>query len=91
MSGMNVFNPTLMTNDTYATSRHSTDIMVRAIKGDGEYEIEANIRHQREIKTEALLKKKSNKSRNIMPSLLASIVHVRGQSNVPERIRHHHD
>ena len=54
----NVPNPTLMTDDIYATSRRSTDILVQAIKSDGVYEIEANVRQQCEIKAEALSKKK---------------------------------
>ena len=57
MSGMNVPNLTLMTNDIYATSRRSTDILVRVIKGDGVHEIKANVRQQCESKAEALLKK----------------------------------
>ena len=42
MSGMNVPNLTLMTDDICSTSRRSTDVLVWVIKGDRVYEIEAN-------------------------------------------------
>ena len=58
MSGLNVSDPTLLTDDIHATSWRSTDIMVQVIKSDGEYEIEAIVRQQREIKAEALSNKK---------------------------------
>ena len=68
----------------------STDAMAQVIKGYGEYEIEASVRAQSEIKKKELLKKKSNTLRNMKPSLLVLIAHTRGQSRRQERKRSHH-
>ena len=58
--GMNVNNPTQMSEDIYINSRTASELLVQAITGDGIYEIEAHGHLQREVKAEASLKMKNH-------------------------------
>ena len=50
MGGMGVTNPTEMSEMTYSASRNAADVIIAAIKGNSEFEIEAHICQLQEVR-----------------------------------------